>query len=734
MLRSPQANSTLSTHHQLPEGIDLYGTAILIQMAQKMLQENEATSRIQARKIYRSQSGKNNKITGSINREKVSTEEILSRKISSPHPYQLSSQELKQEIDKQKANGDLIQNIDFSNNDLSGFNFNNLRFSNCNFYNCKMPSMSFVSIDNDCNLENSDWSFTTQNFVRFGSDKSRVKAVELTSLTSGHQLHHHNISTFDDFGEINAVRIELDKKTHEETTKLIEEISDNKQDRQPLLNVKSANFKGVNFQSFVVYDGDFAGSDFSGAKFRINQGNRGSQTSFILQNAQNIDLRETSFEFFDNQGVKISESKGSKPMSFFSIKENQKGLYASSGLVSQEYRDLIGSDKTIIVRVNADSDKIPKGLLYQSISDKVKTSSQMDEEKISEVEKIAVQIGNNFLDRFNFKFISDKDLQDKEADFTFHINVVDGIGSAIADNTEVFTLGAKESFVALDQIEFRDDFEKILAHEMGHVFLFQHPMGNIDLRVPALMSYAIPFAKTDEITEQSQGNILPIMNFTPTELKLLESHMKELGREPKIDKDLEIKIDGKTRGVYSSYNPDKNFANLLDISAINFDDDMNLVIMDAKNALSFCQTKCNYAIGLDDDKAVMMISKKTGIVHAMAILSGENPKLKISDQLVVDIDNLYKKNGHSIIDKDSKGDLIVQKFLENKEIDSQLLLSKTSNKSHSLESTKKESESLFYGGVLSGIVALSALAIKAKQTISKSVNQSSKSEKSEHNL
>ena len=702
-------------------------------MSQTLSQNQERQAR-QNRLIYRSRDGKDNKITGAINREKVSTEEILSRKISSPHPYQLSSQELKQEIDKQKANNDLIQNIDFSNNDLSGFNFNNLRFSNCNFSNCKMPSMSFVSIDNDCNLENSDWSFTTQNFVRFGSDKSRDKAVELTSLSSGHQLHHHNISTFDDFGEINAVRIELDKKTHDETKKLIEEISFNKLDKQPLLNVKSANFKGVNFQSFVVYDGDFAGSDFSDAKFRINQGNRGSQTSFILQNAQNIDLHDSSFEFFDNQGVKISESKGSKPMTFSLIDENQKGLYASSGVVSQEYRDLIGDAKKIIIKVNADIDKIPQGLRYQSISDKVKTSPLMDKEKISEVEKIAIEIGNNFLGRFNFEFVSDKDLQGKEADFTFNINVVDGIGSAIADNTEVFTLGAKESFVALDQIELRQDLKKTLAHEMGHVFLFQHPMGNIDLRVPALMSYAIPFAKTDEITEQSQGNILPIMNFTPTELKLLESHMKELGREPKIDKDLEIKIDKKTRGVYSSYNPDKNFANLVDISAINFDDEMNLVIMDAKNALAFCQTKCDYAIGLDEDKAVMMISKKTGIVHAMAILSGENPKLKISDEIVLDINDLYKKNGHSIIDKDSKGDLVVQKFFENKKIDSQLLLSKTSNKSHSLESTKKESESLFYGGILSGIVALSALAIKAKQTISKSTSQSEKSEKDEHYL
>lgn len=710
-------------------------TALLLSvlMSQTLSQNQERQAR-QNRLIYRSRDGKDNKITGAINREKVSREEILKRKIQTSQPKKSSLEELKQEIEKQKTNNDLIQNIDFSNNDLSGFNFNNLRFSNCNFSNCKMPSMSFVSIDNDCNLENSDWSFTTQNFVRFGSDKSRDKAVELTSLSSGHQLHHHNISTFDDFGEINAVRIELDKKTHDETTKLIEEISDNKQDRQPLLNVKSANFKGVNFQSFVVYDVDFAGSDFSGAKFRINQGNRGSQTSFILQNAQNIDLHDSSFEFFDNQGVKISESKGSKPMSFFSIEENQKGLYASSGLVSQEYRDLIGDAKKIIVKVNADSDKIPQGLRYQSISDKVITSPLMDKEKISEVEKIAIEIGNNFLGRFNFEFVSDKDLQGKEADFTFNINVVDGIGSAIADNTEVFTLGAKESFVALDQIELRQDLKKTLAHEMGHVFLFQHPMGNIDLRVPALMSYAIPFAKTDEITEQSQGNILPIMNFTPTELKLLESHMKELGREPKIDKDLEIKIDKKTRGVYSSYNPDKNFANLVDISAINFDDEMNLVIMDAKNALAFCQTKCDYAIGLDEDKAVMMISKKTGIVHAMAILSGENPKLKISDEIVLDINDLYKKNGHSIIDKDSKGDLIVQKFLENKEIDSQLLLSKTSNKSHSLESTKKESESLFYGGILSGIVALSALAIKAKQTISKSTSQSEKSEKDEHYL
>jgi uncharacterized protein YjbI with pentapeptide repeats len=710
-------------------------TALLLSvlMSQTLSQNQERQAR-QNRLIYRSRYGKNNKITGSINREKVSKEEILSRKILSPHPYQLSSQELKQEIDKQKANGDLIQNIDFSNNDLSGFNFNNLRFSNCNFSNCKMPSMSFVSIDNDCILENSDWSFTTQNFVRFGNDKSRDKAVELTSLMAGHQLHRNNISTFDDFGEINAVRIELDKKTHDETTKLIEEISDNKEDRQPLLNVRSANFKGVNFQTFVVYDGDFAGSDFSDAKFRINQGNRGSQTSFILQNAQNIDLHDSSFEFFDNQGVKISESKGSKPMTFSLIDENQKGLYASSGVVSQEYRDLIGDAKKIIIKVNADIDKIPQGLRYQSISDKVRTSPLMDKEKISEVEKIAIEIGNNFLGRFNFEFVSDKDLQGKEADFIFHINVVDGIGSAIADNTEVFTLGAKESFVALDQIEFRDDFEKTLAHEMGHVFLFQHPMGNADLKVPALMSYAIPFVKTEEIKEQSQGNILPIMNFTPIELKLLESHMKELGREPKIDKDLEIKIDKKTRGVYSSYNPDKNFANLVDISAMNFDDEMNLVIMDAKNALAFCQTKCDYAIGLDEDKAVMMISKKTGIIHAMAILSGENPKLKISDEIVVDLNDLYKKNGHSIIDKDSKGDLIVQEFLENKKIDSRLLPSKASNQYLSLESAKKEDQSIFYGLAISGIVALSALAIKTKQTISKSTSQSEKSGKDEHYL
>jgi hypothetical protein len=525
-----------------------------------------------------------------------------------------------------------------------------------------MPSMSFVSIDNNCNFDDSDWSNTTQNFVRFGSPESRDKTVELISLSAGHQLHHNNISTFDDHGDIVASRINTKDKTHQDIEESIEQILSERQHIQDMLKVRNANFQNVNFQTFVVYDADFTGSDFSASRFRVNQGNRGSKTSFILQNASNIDLEKATLDFYDNQDVKTGQVSGLKAIDMSQIAKSQQGLYSASGLTSHEFREMMNSDKTIIVKVNADPAKIPRGLLYQSISEVVKTSPLMDQEKIHDVEEKAIKIGNNFLGRYNVKFVSDDDLDGQKPDFTFHVNIVDGIGTALADNAQVFTLGQNESFVAMDQIELRDDFEKILTHEMGHVFLFQHPMSNTDYRLPALMSYSLPVAQRMEKTSQSSGNIIPIMDFTPVELKLLEKHMEQFNRKPIIEKDLEIKIDPKSRGIYSSYNPDGSFSNIADFSEINLKDDFELVIVDAKNALSYCLDKCEPAIGLDDDKAVLLVSKSTKNIQSMAILSGHNPKIKISPDLVFDIDDLHDKGTYSLINSDSRDELTLKKF------------------------------------------------------------------------
>ncbi len=624
---------------------------------------NQDSSRLHRAK-YQQNTGRYNKIHHGRKPLVLKKDIIKITHQSQPSPSSSSNrkQELKKIFEKQKSDNKIIENLDFSGLDLSDFDFNDTHLRNCNFKGAKMPSMSFVSIDNNCNFDDSDWSNTTQNFVRFGSPESRDKTVELISLSNGHQLHHNNISTFDDHGDILVSRINTKDKTHQDIEESIEQILSERQHIQDMLKIRNANFQNVNFQTFVVYDADFTGSDFSASRFRINQGNRGSKTSFILQNASNIDLEKATLDFYDNQDVKTGQVSGLKAIDMSQIAKNQQGLYSASGLTSHEFREMMNSDKTIIVKVNADPAKIPRGLLFQSISDVVKTSPLMDQEKIHDVEQKAIKIGNNFLGRYNVKFVSDDDLDGQKPDFTFHVNIVDGIGTALADNTQVFTLGQNESFVALDQIELRDDFEKILTHEMGHVFLFQHPMGNADYRLPALMSYSLPVAQRMEKTPQSSGNIIPIIDFTPVELKLLEKHMEQFNRKPKIEKDLEIKIDSKSRGIYSSYNPDGSFSNIADFSEINLKDDFELVIVDAKNALSYCLDKCEPAIGLEDDKAVMLVSKSTKNIQSMAILSGHNPKIKISPDLVFDIDDLHDKGTYSIINSDSRDELTLKKF------------------------------------------------------------------------
>jgi hypothetical protein len=225
----------------------------------------------------------------------------------------------------------------------------------------------------------------------------------------------------------------------------------------------------------------------------------------------------------------------------------------------------------------------------------------------------------------------------------------------------------------MSEFELGIDFSSILSHEIGHVMLFQHPMGTLsDLRVPSHMSYLIPMAQSpDNFNQVVANNIMPVLGYTTADQKVLEIYMKLLGREPKITKDLTRKLDSESQGLSGLYNPDGNFNNIIKISSEIFEKDLNIVLMTPKEALAYCKMDdiyhCENSIGYDDGYAVITMLKTTGTVKSMVILDGKNPKIKIDEEELIDIRDLLIKDGFSIIDFDRDDELRIYKYskLEN---------------------------------------------------------------------
>jgi len=562
-----------------------------------------------------------------------------------------------------------IDGVDFSGMDLSGFNLNNLIFTNSNFKNTKLPSMTSVTFANNCNLENSDWSNTVQKTVQFGGyahTKNSEKLIEainqLELLSSG------NESSFDDIGALQSVRLESSKKDLATIQKSVDELTLSTIHKPPTLQVTNANFAGTKFESFFTYnDVDFSGSNFAGAVFKITKAER--TLSFHSRLALGIDLTSATLEFFDNQGKKTGESRGNKSLDLVSIDENARESIGGGGIMSQEYYDKLISGQEIIIKINAKTADIPNGLLYQSISDKVTTSSKLTAEKINEIQDQAIKIGDEYFGRYNIKFVTAKTIGDKIPDYTIHINLVSGIGSARADGDNSLALNPKNGLIAMDEDELGRGFSSILSHELGHLLLFQHPLNSAHSKLPSHMSYLLPMAQspTDDGKNIVAKNIIVFGGFTAIDQKLIEEYMEKLGREPKIEKDLVSDLNLETFGVISSYNPDADFNNIVKIPTAIINENYRIVLINANDALAYCKThdlsQCETANGLENSHAVMIMNFATKKVESMVILSGENPKIKIGEGDIKDVKELLYESGFSVIDSSqSNGEIMVYKY------------------------------------------------------------------------
>jgi len=187
-----------------------------------------------------------------------------------------------------------------------------------------------------------------------------------------------------------------------------------------------------------------------------------------------------------------------------------------------------------------------------------------------------------------------------------------------------------------------------------------------DLFYPAKISYLLPMVKHPDKTGKFVAkNILPIQEPSIVDQKQIQKYMGLFGRKPKITADLTSKYYPKNLGMTTSYNPDKNFNNIVEISSKDCNDENHIIIMNGEKALSYCTNsdpyKCHPAKGLEGSQAILTINKKTGTVLSMIMLGGENPKIKIDDKLF-DVKDLTEKDIYSFIVKDSQGNIGYDKY------------------------------------------------------------------------
>ena len=559
-----------------------------------------------------------------------------------------------------------VDNIDASGFDLSGFNLDNFYFTNSNFNGAKFPSTNIISFDDSCNLDNSDWRGTAHELIIFGNYVFKANEEELVKLINQFEYRVNKIPTFDSVGEIMLADYRSTNKSMVEIENSIVELSKKTAQKPQILSIKNADFSRAKFNRFYVHYADFSGANFSQVVFKITQGKKA--TSFFVITEAGLDLDEAILEFYDNQDKKISDIQGFKTLDLSKIDKDFRGLIPNGGVIAKEYYQKMSSGQEILILINFDPTKIPQGLLLQNIDNSVKSISDLTKDVIDDLQKIGVKIGETYYSRYDIKFVTQEMLGDKKADYQIHVNLLSGVDSGFTDHCNIFALGAKEALIVMSENELGIDFSSILSHEIGHVMLFQHPMGTLsDLRVPSHMSYLIPMAQgRDDLNRLTAKNILPIFGYSIADQKILEIYMSKFGRNHHIKADLERELGLDNFGIYGSYNPDKNFKNIAKISPEIFSKNLTIILMNASQALVYCQNydllRCDQSIGYENAFAVMILEEKTAIVKTMAILDGKNPKIKIGKSELKDLEGLLIKDGFSIIDVDQEDRAIISKF------------------------------------------------------------------------
>ena len=408
--------------------------------------------------------------------------------IATPAPIALTRMEpeaLKKYLESQKIgpNGKNLKNVEITNFDFSGmdlrdFDLSNLIFVNSNFNGAKMPSMTNVTFDHKCNLNNSDWSNTVQKDTQFGGSLFQKNSEALIeSINQLQLLNSGNVSDFEDTILIRSIRADSAGKDSTKIQQSVDDLTLSTSQKPQTLRIANANFAGTKFEDFLNYnDVDFSGSKFEGAVFKVIKAER--DTNIRSRLTAGIDLTGANIEFIDNQGEKIGESRGTKSLDLSSIDSGARELIGNGEIMSQEYYDKMVSGQEIMIKINANIADIPRGLQYQSISNNVTTSLKLTAEKIDEIQQEAVKIGDETFGRYNIKFATPETVGDKIVDYTIHINLVDGIAAALADGDNSIALGPKSGLIGIDEATLGRDFHSILSHEIGHLLLFQHPTLN----------------------------------------------------------------------------------------------------------------------------------------------------------------------------------------------------------------------------------------------------------------
>lgn len=556
----------------------------------------------------------------------------------------------------------IVEGVNFSKMDLRDFDLNNLDFKDCNFSGAKFPSLDSVAFYNSCNLENADFSDIVLTKVHFGDKSYQNQVSQLASLIGKNQLLMNNITEFDENQQALYFKELKTNSTLGEMQSDIIKLTEQTQLKPEILRIK-ANFAGAEFNNFWAYNADFSGSDFENTEIKINHlNNIDDKASIYVSSVTGLDLTNAIFKFYDIKNREVQKTHGTQQLN---LKSNEGlEMIGNSGIVSKEYLREWRSDKKVRILLNFDQDEIPPDLKIQN--DYKSYKSLKAPQNTNDIEAKGVELCNQFFGRYNIEFVTNEMSEAKEVDYKLHFNFVNLNGhSALTSFSNYFGLGNRDHVINMNTDIIKGDFWSVFLHEMTHMFL-QDPVRQSDLFYPAKISYLQPMAKhPDKTGKFGAKNILPIQEPSIVEQELIQKYMGLFGRKPKITADLTSKYYPKNLGMTTSYNPDKNFNNIVEISSKDFNDENHIIIMNGENALGYCATsdpyKCHPAKGLEKSQAILTMNKKTGTVLSMIMLGGENPKIKIDGKLF-DVKDLTEKDIFSFIAKDSQGNIVYYKY------------------------------------------------------------------------